>query len=308
LSRGDMRGLLLVGSHNLTAGGVYYNYEVGLRCELDLNDEADLKLERDVQNYLDSLISDHSVCKRLDADLLERLLDDPTYRIGDEDANRNGPSSTDGQEPDMPEDTDTVIEDEAERVPIFGQSGTRKRLGPAVGSLTRRFSKDPAPTPNPGGSFPLTSLDSLVIKRWWKKMSPSDAQKPPNPNSQATGNLRLSKARHPVDHKIYFREDFFVDAHWIQVDPDDPAYEMCYVEMDVIIDGEHLGKNAFRIDYKPSRIAAQNNVPTVLKWGGVLSNRLRHEEHAREYVVLERLQGGSTRITIQAAEPESIIP
>lgn len=307
LSSGGMRGLLLVGSHNLTAGGVYYNYEAGLRCELNLNDEADLRLEYDVQSYLDRLISDGSVCKRLDARLLESLVDDPTYRIGDENANRRGPSPAEGQEPDAPEDTDTVTEDQTERVPIFGQSGTRKRPGPTIGTLARTLAKRPVPRPNPGGSFPPTSPGALVIKRWWKKMSASDAQKPPNPNSQVTGNLRLSQARHPIDHKIYFREEFFMDANWIQADPNDPTYEMCYVEMDVTIGGEHLGKNAFRIDYKPSRIAAQNNVPTVLKWGGVLGNRLRHEDHAQEYVVLERLRDDSARITIQAEKPEPII-
>ena len=146
-----------------------------------------------------------------------------------------------------------------------------------------------------------------MIKRWWKQMSASDAQNPPNPNSQATGNLRLSKARHPVNHKIYFREDFFVDSSWTQADSNDPTYEKCYVEMEVALDGEHLGKNVFRIDYKPSRIAAQNNVPTVLKWGGMLGNRLRHEDHAQEYVVLERLHDGSTSITIQAEEPRPFV-
>ena len=266
-----MRGLLLVGSHNLTAGGVYYNYEAGLRCELNLNDEADLRLEYDVQSYLDRLISDGSVCKRLDARLLESLVDDPTYRIGDENANRRGPSPAEGQEPYAPEDTDTVTEDQTERVPIFGRSGTRKRPGPTIGSLARTLAKRPVPRPNLGGSFPPTPPGAPVVKRWWKKMSASDAQKPPNPNSQVTGNLRLSQARHPIDHKIYFREEFFMDAHWIQADPNDPTYEMCYVEMDVTLGGDHLGMNAFRIDYKPSRIAAQNNVPTVLKWGACLA-------------------------------------
>lgn len=307
LSSGGMRGLLLVGSHNLTAGGVYYNYEAGLRCELDLNDEADLKLEHEVQAYLDRLISDSSICKRLDANLLESLLDDPTYRIGDENANRRDSSPAEDQETDAPEDTDTVTEDETERVPIFGQSGIRKRPGPSIETLPRTPAKRPAPASDLGGKFPPTSPGSLVIKRWWKKMSASDAQKPPNLNSQATGNLRLSKARHPIDHKVYFRNEFFADAHWIQADPNDPTYEMCYVEMDVTLDGEHLGKNAFRIDYKPSRIAAQNNVPTVLKWGGILGNRLRHEDHAQEYVVLERFHDGSASITIQADEPEPIL-
>jgi hypothetical protein len=303
LSSGSVRGLLLVGSHNLTAGGVYYNYEAGLRCELNLNDEDDRNLERDVQSYINLLISDTTVCKRLDAQLLSSLLDDPTYRIGDEDVNRRGPSPSEDQEPDAPEDTDTVTEDETEQVPIFGRSGTAKRPGPAIGSLARTLAERSALTRRLEPRPAQASAGAPAIKRWWKKMSPSDAQKPPNPNSQVTGNLRLSRAHHLINHKVYFRDDFFADAHWIQADPNDPTYEMCHVEMDVTLDDEDLGTTAFRIDYKPSRIAAQNNVPTVLKWGGVLGNRLRNEDHAHEYVVLERLQDGSTRLEIQARDP-----
>jgi hypothetical protein len=72
--------------------------------------------------------------------------------------------------------------------------------------------------------------------------------------------------------------------------------------MDVVIDGEQLGMTRFRIDYLPSRIADQGNVPTVLKWGD-LGNRLSREDHSGEYVVIERLDDGSFRLIIQSAAP-----
>ena len=42
LARGDTSARLMVGSHNLTAGGVYFNYEAGLEAELELPDDAGL--------------------------------------------------------------------------------------------------------------------------------------------------------------------------------------------------------------------------------------------------------------------------
>lgn len=299
LGTGVQRALLLVGSHNLTAGGVYYNYEAGLTCELDLASEADHLLATEVGIFFDQLLADQAVCKRLDAELLSKLLEDPTYRIGDEDVNRPSPSPAEDEE-GAPEDTDTVTEDETDRVPIFGRSATRKRSGPLVGVIVRR------PAGRVSAAAEVSPPEGLVVKRWWKKMRGSDAQHPPRPTSAVTGNLRLAKAGHPIDHKIYFRNDFFEDANWEQVNPGDPSYEMCFVEMDVVVEGDRLGVMPFRIDYKPSRIADQNNVSTVLKWGG-LGTRLRHEDHTNEFVVLEKLSNGTYIMSIQSGEPEEFI-
>jgi PLD-like domain len=298
LCSGTQHGMLLVGSHNLTAGGVYYNYEAGLRCQLNLTDEADQLLATNVHNFFDRLISDQEVCRRLDHQLLAALLDDSTYRIGDEDIRRRRSSPAE-DEVGAPEDTDTVTEDETDRAPIFGRSASPKRSGPVTGpTASRTFPQHP---------IKASPIESHAIRRWWKKMSASDAQHPPRPTSAVTGNLRLSKAGHPIDHKTYFRHDFFEDAHWERADPDDPAYEKCFVEMDVEVDGDHLGVMPFRVDYKPGRIADQNNVPTVLKWGG-LGARLRGEDDTDEFVVVERLADGSYRLSIQANEPQDFLP
>ena len=82
---------------------------------------------------------------------------------------------------------------------------------------------------------------------------------------------------------------------------------MCYVEIEVNVDGEVLGTTPFRVDYKPGRIADQNNMPTVLKWGGPLGSKLRRENHTDEFAVLEKLSNGAHRLSIQAAEPGDFI-
>ena len=149
------------------------------------------------------------MCKRLNSELLNELLDDPTYRIGDEDANRRSPSPAE-DEADAPEDTDTITEDEIERIPIFGRSGAAKRPGPPTGTaVTSPPSRRPAASVQQPVDRSISRPDFTVAKRWWKALSASDAQHPPRPTSAVTGNLRLSKAGHPIDHKTYFRRDFF---------------------------------------------------------------------------------------------------
>lgn len=296
LATGPQRGLLLVGSHNLTAGGLYYNYEAGISCQLDLENESDTQLANNVKSFFDRLITDREVCRRLDGELLNSLLRDPVYRIGDEDANRRSPAPAE-EGAGVPEDTDTITENETELAPIFGRSANPKRPGPVTNVIIV-----PQPDQYPIGPGTIVEPSPPVTKRWWKKMRASDAQHPPRPTSAVTGNLRLSKAGHPIDWTTYFRQVFFQDANWEAVNPSDPAYEMCFVEMDVRINGDSLGLTAFRVDYDPRRIADQGNVPTVLKWGA-LGSRLRREDHTDEFVVLEKLVDGTYRLTIQPTEP-----
>ena len=44
---------LIIGSGNLTEGGLFSNYEINLQVELDLNNEEDKTLFLDIQNVLD---------------------------------------------------------------------------------------------------------------------------------------------------------------------------------------------------------------------------------------------------------------
>ncbi len=75
---------LIVGSNNTTAGGLYNNYEASLLCDLDLKLEEDQRLYQRVSTWFNVLRSDR-VCKALNADLLDVLTNDPSYRVGDED-------------------------------------------------------------------------------------------------------------------------------------------------------------------------------------------------------------------------------
>lgn len=317
LASGEHIARLLVGSHNMTAGGVYFNYEAGLLHELDLTLAADKALHDELLAYFDGLRADTACCLPLDQDLFDLLCAYPRFRIGDEDhLVRPATITTVGDEP---EEIDTGDEPEPPESP-FTSSGCPKRSDPkphtggggqggAGGGSSSRGDgsggsgstaaggQSPAPT----GS-PLSTSTPTVLARWSKRMPPSDAQRPPQVNSAVTGNLRLSKAGHDIDHKTYFRDEFFSGARWEEVTPGSSDYEKALVEFDVTISGNYLGPVVLRIDHQPSRVSNQNNVATVLKWGA-LSALMRQDDHTNEWVVLERLSDGTFRLTVQPTAP-----
>ena len=75
LFKSDTSAELLIGSGNLTAGGLYNNYEVGVSYSLDLTQAGDAEVLGEVDRLLDAWSDEASgTVSVLDADLLNRLL------------------------------------------------------------------------------------------------------------------------------------------------------------------------------------------------------------------------------------------
>ncbi|MDP1720228.1 MAG: phospholipase D family protein [Candidatus Nanopelagicaceae bacterium] len=266
LFEGSESALLFVGSNNLTAGGAYFNYEAAIIASLDKNKKSDANVLVDVHEYLNKLLSDSSMCLRIDDELIARIVENPKYRISDEDTTRRTTraslsDSTQETESDSSRSNLPLLEE------IFGTSNQPRTKRPAGASKvesrpTSKKALKAAKKIRAGKVNP-----SPAVEIWTKKLQSSDAQHPPKPSSKITGNLRLAKAGNAIDHKTYFRDVFFFNENWIGADPKDPSYEKCLVEMKVKVHEKIIGTFPFRIDHKADRIAGQNNVPTVLKWG-----------------------------------------
>ena len=75
LFKSDVAAELLIGSGNLTAGGLYNNYEVGIAYTLDLAKVDDAEVLASVERILDAWSDETSgTVSVLDAELLDRLL------------------------------------------------------------------------------------------------------------------------------------------------------------------------------------------------------------------------------------------
>jgi hypothetical protein len=86
LAHGPSTAYLLVGSNNLTLGGISNNYEAALVGELDLDEQQDRLLFDEIRRWFARLCSDQDACIALALDRINELADDPSYGLGDEDA------------------------------------------------------------------------------------------------------------------------------------------------------------------------------------------------------------------------------
>ncbi len=132
-----------------------------------------------------------------------------------------------------------------------------------------------------------------------KRLDNTAAQQVKSVRSNATGNLRLSREDAAVDHKKYFREDFFGGLPWAPTDGKESEQEVV-VGFRTWIDGYDLSIQELRISHDARRISGQGNVPTVLHWGP-LARVLRDTNYVGLYVSLERLDNGDYNLIISHA-------
>lgn len=314
LASGERGAMLLVGSHNLTLGGLAWNYEAALICELDLTVPEDAALHQQVLDYFERLRADEDVCLELDSERLSTLLADPALQIRDEDDRR---SRSGGGSAEELEDVEGAS-DEMERAAavIFGRSREAKRPIPQPASQGRTAgSGSPAgvavasssassaggAVPGSPGSVPAGGASSTspagVSHRWFKRMDGTAAQKPPSPASKPTGNLRLSQEDFAIDHTRYFRHVFFGGEAWTPR-ASDGRFEDLTVPVAVVVDGVDHGTVDLRVSHAEHRISDQGNVPTVLHWGATLGQLLRQGNFVGSTVTLEEVAGAGYRLTI----------
>ena len=78
---GETASVVIIGSSNLTKGGLLSNYEAGVCLELDLSDDADAQRHKAVTHYIKRL-QDDGTTRLLDKDLIQQLPD--YFHIGSE--------------------------------------------------------------------------------------------------------------------------------------------------------------------------------------------------------------------------------
>lgn len=301
---GAEQALVMIGSNNLTAGGIYYNYEAGSILELDMNDIDDREYLAAVENLIGKVTGDKDICIELTDDVLDELISNRRYRIGNEDENRALRLSGLPENLDTDVDIDIVDTSTSGAPPIFGKSQVPKKPGISASSAKSDKSTPASsastslpPRPRPDGSVEIVP-DSLVERRWFKKMSNSDAQQKGTPNTQVTGNLKLTEAQLPINHTTFFRYDFFGDCNWASKEVTRGIKEEAIVPFHVVADGGPIGVYSLKIDHAEYRVAAQGNVATWLHWGNDLSRYLRDNSHVGDYVTLERRTDGSFSLVI----------
>jgi hypothetical protein len=304
---------LLIGSNNLTPGGLFFNYETALAIELApgiAGADEDQALAQAVESYIDRLYNDTAVCIPLLPNL-EAIIRDPTYRVHDEAA----PRSRQGL---IPLDPDADRED-VQRPALFGRSSspTKPRVPPGDPIPPSQVAAPAAPSrgrgsraARPGGPNgpPAPPVDgpapvgrSNARHRWFRRLDATAAQHPPNPASSPTGNLRLAQAGHGIDQTTYFRNVLFGGLAWAAHPVPQGIRETVTLPIETVIDGRSLGNRDFVVSHADYREADQGNVTTVLHLGP-LANEFRATDYTGRIITLEQLSSGAYRLTIDTVE------
>ncbi len=275
---------ILLGSGNLTKGGLFTNYEAALEIEIDKADDGDTVVLTAVRAYFESLVGAGDACQKLDADLIQHLSE---VAVITSEAEQNRSRARRRRSKHKATRFGTTV------------TGLANAPEPQVAAVADDdvdedvASRLPTPDEEPVDDTPAVDLGPTdVVALWWKRLSASDAQHPPSSASAPTGNLRLSKAGHPIDWRTYFRRDFFGSEQWRKTQVSGHQAEEASVRFDVVLGGQSLGEVDILIDYATHREADQNNVPTVLHWGA-LGEHMRATDFTGFYVVLSKLGDGS---------------
>ena len=296
---GALQHSLFVGSSNLTAGGLGWNYE----SSLWLDSSGDLEGPfAEASDWIETLRSEPTVCRVLTEQLVDEMMSSRDIFIASEDAGRRVSTP---KEP-APEDSDSVVSGSARG--LFGSPIALMRPLPALAAAFKKAKKlirSKGTAPSAGAPAVPQTVQQIpqahVVRRWFKDLDATAAQKPKTANSNPTGNLRLSQEGFSVDHQTYFIFDFFGGLPWSPRPGNENLLEVI-VAFETYVDGLPYGELEIRISHDPRRAADQGNVPTVLHWGPVLGKVLRSGNFVGSYVTLERVYPEGFRLVI-AAQP-----
>jgi hypothetical protein len=254
LFEGLHESVVIVGSSNLTVGGLFSNVESSIMLETQNEEEA--------------------------AELIETL---KAYFKG----------IFDFSDPNLLPLTSAIIEDlvKLEKVPQEvdrTQQHNIKRVNQEIKELAERlFPKRSVLRP------PLAFIRKSVRKKsrtnqeivilsetredfegtlvWQRRKLPASSVQKSKTGTNLTGGLRLVQddfeiEGQKIDQTTYFRQVLFVDYEWKTI-KQSPVVEVAKVPIKIYIFDEDFGTHLLEIRHKPSGEASQGNYTTSLSWG-----------------------------------------
>jgi HKD family nuclease len=279
LALGDRVGYALIGSNNLTAGGLWHNYEAGVTAIF--NPRRETEILDGIEDYARRLLADKAICKRVTQSVFDQLVVEGwlTDETSDRRRNEDRPGRT------RPPGTSS-------RPPLFTASQVEKR-------------DLPAPVED---CFPPRRVSSRAQRRlatspdsWWKRLGAGDAQHPPA--GHPTGNVGLTDVPLGHDRITFFRNVFFAAARWRSTtDGTGRRTELATIAADVEIGRRKLGLYHLVVVFRPYR-SRRGRVTTVLRWGEALLPELRARDLTGWYLLIERGDAGIYRLRVIRNEP-----
>lgn len=271
LVKGAAHAGLVIGSANLTIGGLNNNIEAGFAIELDLKNVEEKTLVEGIEKEFDALANDYPshiipIKKAAELDSLQatgRLIDEMTTSPPRPASAATSPTG------------DTLSRITLKVAPLHRVLAAAKKAAakpaapPTVAKKVAAAKKaaaapaaSPSPPPAPGVEYELVWESKGLTRR--------DLNIPDGENTNSTGSISLDKGLLPaeVDHRHYFREEIFPDLSW---GPSNTAtVEEAYTKFQLVLKGISYGQFDLRIAHTKGTTSAaykQNNAMTRLSWG-----------------------------------------
>jgi HKD family nuclease len=297
LVKGAAHARLVIGSANLTIGGLNNNIEASFSIELDLNNADEKALVESIEKEFDALAKDYpahiiQITKAAELDALQatgRLIDEMNTSPPRPASAATSPAG------------DTLPRIKLKVVPLRRALAAAKKAAakPAAPPPTAKkaapakkaAAAPPSPTPAPGVAYELVWESKALTRR--------DLNIPHGKNTNSTGSINLDKGLLPVevDHRHFFREKIFPDLAW---GPSNTAtVEEAYTKFQLVLKGISYGEFDLRIAHTKGTTSAaykQNNAMTRLSWGPL-----------RDYVGREDLLGRTLALYRDKAVPKHFV-
>ena len=259
LGRSASEASLLVGSANLTMGGLNNNIEAGVEITLDLTRPADQDLQQTTEAQFDTLPGAYpqNVIAVTTAGEIEDLL--ASGRLADEQV----------ISPTRIMDSEHPLADDVPQIRLAVQP----RRAPVMMSAP--------PTPLPARErAPLEGWERV----WQSKaLTERDLEIPTGATTHRTGSINLDKGLLPetTDHRHYFRDTVFNALEWV---PGRQGVEEAVARFQLVVKGVTLGDADLTIAHSTSTTNTtyrQRNAMTRLRWG-------RMRQHVANRNLLQR--------------------
>lgn len=296
---------LIVGSSNITQGGLFDNFEASAELDLDRSVTEDERIRTQARKYFDAFLAKGMPFRELNAALIKELRDEGLIATTRERVRAEASRQRRAEPP-----LRRIFGGRVTGLPTAPRLPQTRPQPRRTGSGSQTSSSTPASAP----ALLTTRLPaSTVVMSWWRQLSASDAMKK-DTSSHQRKDVILNRGPHPIDQTVFFRQHFFQGVPWshqmmrsYRGRPARPK-EVAIVPFDVTIAGRHLGIHNLHVDHAASRVAGQGNSPTWLNWAS-LGDEIKRGNYVDWYLVLERLANGTFRLNLQRTHPgPAIVP
>ena len=262
---------LILGSANLTIGGLNSNIEASISMTLDLSCEEDAEFAADIENKISVMINEYQehVFVVPDQNAVERLL--AAGRLVDESiVAAPTPGGSSGNR-----DLDTISKMQLKTMPIRRPAVAPVAAG-APPSVRRPASSASVPVPVPAAPI----RDQLLLVWESRQLTRRDLSIPTGAKTNPTGSMLFTKgAMENIDQRHYFRDEVFSKLDW----QNDTAIRTKHIERSdaqfrLIIRDVDYGVFTLRLSHNSKTDTAsyrQSNSMTALHWGEARSRIAR---------------------------------